>query len=91
MFKGEKDPNFTGADTRNGMSGYCGCQAPRSDFEGQTKRQLASAECHKSSILPSYPEICCGIHFDRNLETLKAIIGCAEEKSAKIRKGRGKG
>ena len=79
----DKDPNFTGADTRNGMTALIAIKHPDPIFEGQTKTKLASADATKAvftitgDLLQHY--------FDRNLETLKAVIACAE-KSAKIRK-----
>ncbi len=79
----ERDPNFTGADTRNGMTAVIAVRHPDPIFEGQTKTKLASADASKAvstiagDMLQHY--------FDRNLEVLKGIIACAE-KSAKIRK-----
>ena len=79
----EKDPNFTGADTRNGMKAIVAVKHPDPIFEGQTKTKLASADATKAVFTISGDLL--QHYFDRNLETLKAIIGCAE-KSAKIRK-----
>ena len=79
----EKDPNFTGADTRNGMTAIVAVKHPDPIFEGQTKTKLASADATKAVFTISGDLL--QHYFDRNLETLKAIIGCAE-KSAKIRK-----
>ncbi len=79
----EKDPNFTGADTRNGMTAIVAVKHPDPMFEGQTKTKLASADATKAVASETGEELT--MYFDRNLETLKAIIGCAE-KSAKIRK-----
>lgn len=79
----EKDPNFTGADTRNGMTAIVAVKHPDPIFEGQTKTKLASANATKAVFTISGDLL--QHYFDRNLETLKAIIGCAE-KSAKIRK-----
>ncbi len=79
----EKDPNFTGADTRNGMTAIVAVKHPDPIFEGQTKTKLASADATKAvftvtgDLLQHY--------FDRNVEVLKSVIACAE-KSAKIRK-----
>ncbi|HIT64545.1 MAG TPA: DNA gyrase subunit B [Candidatus Ventrimonas merdavium] len=79
----EKDPNFTGADTRNGMTAIVAVKHPDPIFEGQTKTKLASADASKVVFTV------CGDalqhYFDRNVEVLKAVISCAE-KSAKIRK-----
>lgn len=79
----EKDPNFTGADTRNGMTAIVAVKHPDPIFEGQTKTKLASADATKAVFTISGDLL--QHYFDRNLETLKAIIGCVE-KSAKIRK-----
>ena len=79
----EKDPNFTGADNRNGMTAIVAVKHPDPIFEGQTKTKLASADATKAVFTVSGDLL--SHYFDRNLETLKAIIGCAE-KSAKIRK-----
>ena len=79
----EKDSNFTGADTRNGMTAVIAIKHPDPIFEGQTKTKLASADATKAVFTLAGEEL--QRFFDRNLETLKAVIGCAE-KSAKIRK-----
>ena len=79
----EKDDNFTGADTRNGMMAVVAVKYPDPIFEGQTKTKLASQEAgkHVASIVDSELQH----YFDRNVEVVKSIITCAE-KSAKIRK-----
>ena len=79
----EKDTNFTGADTRNGMTAVVAVKHPDPIFEGQTKTNLASADAAKAVSTVTGEEL--ELFFDRNLETLKSVIGCAE-KSAKIRK-----
>lgn len=79
----EKDSNFTGADTRNGMTAVIAVKHPDPIFEGQTKTKLASADATKAVFSICGEEL--ELFFDRNLDTLKAIIACAE-KSAKIRK-----
>ena len=79
----EKDPNFTGADTRNGMTAVIAIKYPDPIFEGQTKTKLASAEAAK--YVQSIVDAELQHYFDRNVEVVKAIIGCAE-KSAKIRR-----
>lgn len=79
----EKDVNFTGADVRNGMTAVISIKHPDPRFEGQTKTKLDNQDAAKvvgkvvGEELPRY--------FDRNLETLKNVISCAE-KAAKIRK-----
>lgn len=79
----EKDANFTGADTRNGLTAVVAVKHPDPIFEGQTKTKLASADATKAVFTVTGDEL--QRYFDRNLEVLKAVIGCAE-KSAKIRK-----
>ena len=79
----DKDPNFTGADTRNGMTAIVAIKHRDPIFEGQTKTKLASADATKAVFSITGDKL--QHYFDRNVETLKAIIGCAE-KSAKIRK-----
>ncbi len=79
----EKDTNFTGADVRNGMTAVVSIKHPDPRFEGQTKTKLDNQDATKAVSKVVGEEL---VHFfDRNLETLKSIIGCAE-KAAKIRK-----
>ena len=79
----EKDANFTGADVRNGMTAVVSIKHPDPRFEGQAKPQLDNQDAAKVVSKVTGDEIT--RYFDRNLETLKSIIGCAE-KAAKIRK-----
>ena len=79
----EKDANFTGADVRNGMTAVVSIKHPDPRFEGQTKTKLDNQDAAKVVSKVTGDEIT--RYFDRNLETLKSIIGCAE-KAAKIRK-----
>ena len=79
----EKDPNFTGADVRNGMTAVVSIKHPDPRFEGQTKTKLDNQDAAKAVSKVTGDEIV--RFFDRNLEVLKSIIGCAE-KAAKIRK-----
>ncbi len=79
----EKDPNFTGADIRNGMTAIVSVKHPDPRFEGQTKTKLDNKDANKATANVTGEQIV--LYFDRNLETLKAVIGCAE-KAAKIRK-----
>ncbi len=79
----EKDPNFTGADVRNGMTAVISIKHPDPRFEGQTKTKLDNQDASKATAKITGSEIT--LYFDKNLETLKTIIGCAE-KAAKIRK-----
>lgn len=79
----EKDTNFTGADIRNGMTAVISIKHPEPRFEGQTKTKLDNQDAAKVVSKVTGEEI---VHFfDRNLDILKNVIGCAE-KAAKIRK-----
>ena len=79
----DKDQNFTGADTRNGMTCVIAIKYREPIFEGQTKTKLASAEAAADVAAVTGEKL--EHYFDRNIETVKSIISCAE-KSAKIRK-----
>ena len=79
----EKDANFTGADIRNGMTAVISIKHPDPRFEGQTKTKLDNQDAAKAVSQVTGDEIV--RYFDRNLEVLKTVIGCAE-KAAKIRK-----
>ncbi|HIW84298.1 MAG TPA: DNA gyrase subunit B [Candidatus Dorea gallistercoris] len=79
----EKDANFTGADVRNGMTAIVSIKHPDPRFEGQTKTKLDNPDAARAVSKVAGDEIV--RYFDRNLETLKKVIGCAE-KAAKIRK-----
>ena len=79
----EKDVNFTGADIRNGMTAVVSVKHPDPRFEGQTKTKLDNQDAAKVVSKVTGEEIV--RFFDRNLETLKGVISCAE-KAAKIRK-----
>ncbi len=79
----EKDANFTGADIRNGMTAIVSIKHPDPRFEGQTKTKLDNPDASKATSKVTNDEI---IHFfDRNLDTLKKVLSCAE-RAAKIRK-----
>ncbi|MCR5835899.1 MAG: DNA gyrase subunit B [Lachnospiraceae bacterium] len=79
----DKDPNFTGSDVRNGMTAVIAVKHPEPRFEGQTKTKLDNPDASKVAQEITGDELV--LYFDKNLEVLKAVIGCAE-KSAKIRK-----
>ena len=79
----EKDPNFTGTDIRSGMTAVISVKHPDPRFEGQTKTKLDNQDAAKAVGKMTGDEI--QLYFDRNLETLKTVISCAE-KAAKIRK-----
>ena len=79
----EKDVNFTGADVRNGMTAVVSIKHPDPRFEGQTKTKLDNQDAAKAVSKVTGDEIV--RFFDKNIETLKNVIACAE-KAAKIRK-----
>ncbi len=79
----EKDTNFTGNDTRNGMTAVISVKHPDPRFEGQTKTKLDNVDVATAMTAAVSSE--CQLYFDRNLETLKTVISCAE-KAAKIRR-----
>ncbi|MCI5621550.1 MAG: DNA gyrase subunit B [Lachnospiraceae bacterium] len=79
----EKDANFTGTDVRNGMTAVISVKHPDPRFEGQTKTKLDNQDAARITGKVTNDEI--QLYFDRNLETLKTVIGCAE-RAAKIRK-----
>ncbi|MCC8082179.1 MAG: DNA gyrase subunit B [Lachnospiraceae bacterium] len=79
----EKDANFTGADVRNGMTAVVSVKHPAPRFEGQTKTKLDNQDASKVTAKVTTEEI--QLYFDKNLDTLKTVLSCAE-KAAKIRK-----
>lgn len=79
----EKDANFTGTDIRNGMTAVISIKHPQPRFEGQTKTKLDNQDAARAVSKVTGEEI--QLYFDRNLETLKTILSCAQ-KAAKIRK-----
>ena len=79
----EKDANFTGADVRNGMTAVVSIKHPDPRFEGQTKTKLDNQDASRITAKITGDEI--QLYFDKNLDTLKTVLSCAE-KAAKIRK-----
>ncbi|MCR4727863.1 MAG: DNA gyrase subunit B [Lachnospiraceae bacterium] len=79
----DKDQNFTGTDVRNGLTAVISIKHPDPRFEGQTKTKLDNQDAAKIVSKITGDELI--RYFDRNVETLKNIIGCAE-KAAKLRK-----
>ena len=79
----EKDANFTGSDIRNGMTAVISIRHPAPRFEGQTKTKLDNPDAARavSKVVGDGMTL----FFDRNLETLKTVLSCAE-KAAKIRR-----
>lgn len=79
----EKDDNFTGTDIRNGLTAVVSIKHPAPRFEGQTKTKLDNQDAAKATSKVASDELI--RFFDKNLETLKTVLSCAE-KAAKIRK-----
>lgn len=79
----DKDSNFTGADIRNGMTAVVSIKHPAPRFEGQTKTKLDNQDASRATGKVTGEQLV--LFFDRNLETLKTVLSCAE-KAAKIRK-----
>ena len=79
----DKDANFTGTDVRNGMTAVISIKHPDPRFEGQTKTKLDNQDATKATSKVVGDQI--QLFFDRNLDTLKKVISCAE-RAAKIRK-----
>ncbi|WP_075719204.1 DNA gyrase/topoisomerase IV subunit B [Roseburia sp. 499] len=79
----EKDANFTGTDVRNGLTAVVSVKHPAPRFEGQTKTKLDNQDAARATGKVTGEEI--QLYFDKNLDTLKNVIACAE-KAAKIRK-----
>ena len=79
----DKDANFTGADVRNGMTAVISIKHPDPRFEGQTKTKLDNQDAAKAVSTVVNEQVV--LYFDRNVDTLKAVIDCAQ-KAAKIRK-----
>ena len=79
----DRDSNFTGTDVRNGMTAVIAVKHPEPRFEGQTKTKLDNPDAGKVAAEATGEEL--QLYFDKNLDTLKQVIACAE-KSAKIRK-----
>jgi DNA gyrase subunit B len=79
----EKDSNYTGNDTRNGMTCVVSIKHPTPRFEGQTKTKLDNPDANNAlvSIVNSEGQL----FFDKNLEVLKKVIEAAD-KAAKLRK-----
>ena len=79
----EKDQNFTGADIRSGMVAVISIKHPDPRFEGQTKTKLDNQDAARSVSKVTSEQA--PLYFDKNLESLKSILSCAE-RAAKIRR-----
>ncbi len=65
------------------MTAVVSIKHPAPRFEGQTKTKLDNQDAAKATGKVLGEQLV--LYFDRNLETLKMILSCAE-KAAKIRK-----
>ena len=79
----KKDETLSQDDVKEGLVAIISIKHPDPQYEGQTKTKLDNQDAAKIVSKVTGDEIV--RYFDRNLETLKSIIGCAE-KAAKIRK-----
>lgn len=79
----EKDANFPGNDTRNGMVAVISVKHPAPRFEGQTKTKLDNQDAQNAVAAVLNQEL--QHYFDRHLEELKTVISRAEM-MAKVRK-----
>ena len=79
----DKDPNYTGADVRNGMTAVISIRHPDPSFEGQTKTKLDNQDAARAVSKVTSEEVV--LFFDKHLETLKQVLSCAE-RAAKIRR-----
>ena len=75
--------NVIRGDIRNGMTAVVSIKHPEPRFEGQTKTKLDNQDASRATGKVVGEQMV--LYFDRNLETLKTILSCAE-KAAKIRK-----
>lgn len=79
----EKDSNFEGKDVRTGLNAILSIRHPNPQYEGQTKTKLGNTDA--KNAVDDVINLESQIYFDRNLETLKAVIDNAL-KSVSLRK-----
>lgn len=79
----DKEENFDGKDVRNGITAIVLIKHPNPQYEGQTKTKLGNTDAKNAVEEITNRES--QIFFDRNVETLKAVIGNAI-KSVGLRK-----
>ena len=79
----DKDPNFTGADIRNGMTAVVSIKHPAPRFEGQTKTKLDNQDAAKATGKVLGEQLV--LYFDRNLETLKMILPVRKRQRRSVR------
>ena len=77
----DNEPNLTGEDIREGLTAIISVKIEDPQFEGQTKTKLDNQDASKATAKVTNDEI--QLYFDRNIDTLKTVISCAE-KAAKV-------
>lgn len=80
----EKDSNFTGTDVRNGMTAIVSVKHPEPRFEGQTKTKLDNPDAAKAVGEIAGEELV--LYFDKNLDTLKKVLACAENQRRSVKR-----
>ena len=83
----EKEPNFTGADIRTGITAVVAVKHPEPRFEGQTKTKLDNQDAVGAVAKLLGEKLV--LYLDRNPDELKAIIENAQ-KAARLRKSQSK-
>ena len=78
----KENQKFTGGDARCGMTAIIAIKHPDPMFEGQTKTKLGNQDASRAVNNVTGEQL--ELYFDKNLETTKKIISCAE-KSARLR------
>ena len=84
----DKDPNFTGADIRNGMTAVVSIKHPEPRFEGQTKTKLDNQDASRATGKVVGEQMV--LYFDRNLETLKTILPAQRKQQRFVKQRRGR-
>ena len=75
--------DINGDDFREGLTAVVSVKVQEPQFEGQTKTKLDNQDASRATGKVTGEQLV--LFFDRNLETLKTVLSCAE-KAAKIRK-----
>lgn len=79
----DKDPNFTGEDTREGLTGIVSIKHPEPQFESQTKVKLMNAEV--SGMVASVVSEAMSAFLEENPHQAKAIVKkCLTSSRARI-------
>ena len=79
----DSEPNLSGEDIREGLTAIISVKIEDPQFEGQTKTKLDNQDASRATGKVAGEQLV--LFFDRNLETLKIVLSCAE-KAAKIRR-----